>query len=535
MRIINPEAPDMVESVPSDAERKRVTCDGERGTVRYVGAVPPTTGVWLGVEWDNPERGKHDGRHEGVQYFTCRHPTGGSFIRPQKASFGVTYLVAMRQRYEVDLDAITGEQLKISTRTVEMIGFEAVSEKQKVANVTAVSLRCCEVCGPGPENEIREMTPNVLSLDLSGNLLCCWEDVAGITRQLQRLQELRLGENRLSLPADPHSLAPAFASLKVLDLKGSAISWLEVLQCAPMWPFLEEMYVSDNCITELQKPVSVLHSLTVLDLSRNPIADGSEILKIADLPRLEKLNLAETGLSSLQFNDVCPGGKTAMFPALKILALDDNKISEWSVVNELEKLASLQQLSCHRNPLMGAERDFQTARQLLIASIGQLEALNKSQVTPEERKGAELDYCKMFGTKWLESGGHRDSEQNRPSAKFTEEHPRFQFLIQKYGAPEDGELKQQKPFALKNQLLNITFVCPDMADRTPVQKKLPDSMTVQKVKGLLHRMLKVTGSELRLTYTSSKMEGREIEIDNDLKPLQFYSVEDGDTVLVRWS
>lgn len=34
---------------------------------------------------------------------------------------------------------------------------------------------------------------------------------------------------------------------------------------------------------------------------------------------------------------------------------------------------------------------------------------------------------------------------------------------------------------------------------------MPDSMTVQKVKGLLHRMLKVTGCELRLTYTSSKV------------------------------
>lgn len=29
-------------------------------------------GLWLGVEWDNPDRGKHDGSHEGVQYFTCR-------------------------------------------------------------------------------------------------------------------------------------------------------------------------------------------------------------------------------------------------------------------------------------------------------------------------------------------------------------------------------------------------------------------------------------------------------------------------------
>lgn len=49
MRIINPETLDMVESVPSDAEGKRVSCDGERGTVRYVGAVPPTTGR-LGCE-----------------------------------------------------------------------------------------------------------------------------------------------------------------------------------------------------------------------------------------------------------------------------------------------------------------------------------------------------------------------------------------------------------------------------------------------------------------------------------------------------
>ena len=30
-------------------------------------------GVWLGVEWDNPTRGKHNGCHEGKQYFTTRY------------------------------------------------------------------------------------------------------------------------------------------------------------------------------------------------------------------------------------------------------------------------------------------------------------------------------------------------------------------------------------------------------------------------------------------------------------------------------
>ena len=51
---------------------RRVEVDGQRATVRYVGAVPPTEGEWLGVEWDDPARGKHDGSSGRVQYFTCR-------------------------------------------------------------------------------------------------------------------------------------------------------------------------------------------------------------------------------------------------------------------------------------------------------------------------------------------------------------------------------------------------------------------------------------------------------------------------------
>jgi len=41
-------------------------------TVRYIGPVQGTQNKWLGVEWDNPARGKHDGEHNGVRYFTCK-------------------------------------------------------------------------------------------------------------------------------------------------------------------------------------------------------------------------------------------------------------------------------------------------------------------------------------------------------------------------------------------------------------------------------------------------------------------------------
>ncbi|KTG31500.1 hypothetical protein cypCar_00034504 [Cyprinus carpio] len=425
------------QEVLEDAVGRRVSCDGERGTVRYVGPVPPTAGLWLGVEWDDPERGKHDGSHEGVRYFTCR-----------------------------------------------------------LEKLTEIGLRRCEVSGPGPENEIRNTTPLAQSLDLSGNLLSSWEVLAAVTEQLEALRELQLSHNRLSISSEPSRLSPAFSCLRVLSLNSCALTWTQVLHCAPMWQHLEELYLADNDITELLRPQRVLQTLKVLDLSNNHIVQET-VLEISHLPCLEKLNLSSSGLSVIQFSDASAGNKTALFPALKTLLLDDNNISE------RQKTWSFIRCCC--------------------------------QVLSDERRGAELDYCKKFGLDWLKAGGHSDPEKNHPNTEFMSEHPRFLALLQKYGAPDEGELKEQKPFALKNQLLTLTFVCPEDSERKPIEKKLPGSMIVQKVKGLLHRLLKLPGMELKLSYTCSKMAGREIEIDNDLKPLEFYSVEDGDRILVRWS
>lgn len=115
------------------------------------------------------------------------------------------------------------------------------------------------------------------------------------------------------------------------------------------------------------------------------------------------------------------------------------------------------------------------------------------QVEPDERRGAELDYCKRFGLTWLQAGGHIDPEKSHPSTDFLMEHPRFLALIHsqscfiwyyfmlhywlfmtswtlwfllsvmslfvcsEYGAPDEGEMREQKPFALKNQLLSMNL------------------------------------------------------------------------------
>ena len=49
---------------------ERLCLKGQTCTVRYIGAVADKPGQWLGLEWDDSGRGKHNGTHEGVSYFT---------------------------------------------------------------------------------------------------------------------------------------------------------------------------------------------------------------------------------------------------------------------------------------------------------------------------------------------------------------------------------------------------------------------------------------------------------------------------------
>jgi dynactin complex subunit len=47
----------------------RIHYEGHIGTVKYIGAVGTTNGQWLGIDWDEPSRGKHNGTYEGIKYY----------------------------------------------------------------------------------------------------------------------------------------------------------------------------------------------------------------------------------------------------------------------------------------------------------------------------------------------------------------------------------------------------------------------------------------------------------------------------------
>lgn len=53
----------------------RVEVGGDRGTICYIGTVEGYDGEWIGIDWDNPERGKHDGSVKGKRYFQAKFVT----------------------------------------------------------------------------------------------------------------------------------------------------------------------------------------------------------------------------------------------------------------------------------------------------------------------------------------------------------------------------------------------------------------------------------------------------------------------------
>jgi dynactin complex subunit len=93
----------------------RIKCEKHSGVVGYVGEVSPHPGLWLGVEWDEPRRGKHNGSVEGVQYFQSHKPNAASFIRPHKAKRATDIVTALHERYGHD-EAVMNQLKQIDDR-----------------------------------------------------------------------------------------------------------------------------------------------------------------------------------------------------------------------------------------------------------------------------------------------------------------------------------------------------------------------------------------------------------------------------------
>ena len=195
---------------------QRLSYDEALCTVRYVGPLKGTKGTWLGVEWDDSQRGKHDGRYQGEVLFKClsTSPTAASFIKStRKADFRRTFLNALRFKYTESSDqsrstidtSRRGEVLpiEISGKVAEEVGFDRIRDQQSLLeNLKIVVLDELRICGllqgqvstrilVDAQEEVLAICPHILELDIGWNLMETWQGVADICYPLVSLRVLR--------------------------------------------------------------------------------------------------------------------------------------------------------------------------------------------------------------------------------------------------------------------------------------------------------------------------------------------------------
>ena len=110
---------------------------------------------------------------------------------------------------------------------------------------------------------------------------------------------------------------------------------------------------------------------------------------------------------------------------------------------------------------------------------------------------------------------------------------RYMILVKQIGAVTEEELVV-KDTRLKSSLLSVNIRCPDQPSFEELTKKLPPGLTIQKLKLLLQRLVHQKSQQLQLSYINKKLSEMEVPLDNELRDLFFYSIENGDTILVRW-
>ena len=515
-------------------EGTRVICDGEYGTIKYFGEVPPSTGLWYGVEWDVDGRGKHSGEHEGVKYFTCSRPGNGSFIRAKKLDFGVDVVTALERKFS---ELHSKEQFSEFDSVYHVGKNESGAFEEQLKRLERISLRGTNVSrGPADGKRLGLVAPNIVALDLSYTLLCDWQEVVKIINDLPCLAELNVSglhlknssfdeENKLQ--TIPVQTIP----VKTLVVNSMHLNWQQVLTLSLPFSGLHHLHASFNNINDLKfGDVSSLNCLCKLSLEGNNLSSWDHVVLLHDLPCLETLILSENPLGNVSF----PGEvmeATDIFSKLKSLSLMNTMVSSWSCVDQLNRLQALEVLALKYCPLVSGVSQYD-ARQELIARVARCSTLNGSDVTMKERKAAERAYLKKYGQEWLASGGNTDASEMQVDSNFLKKHPRYMFLLEVHGVPDGIGTSSASTNALKSNLVVVTIKCVNDQDRQPITKKLPATMTISKLKGLLQRIFKVPPSNQVLSYVDPN--DHEVQLDDDLRQLSFYSVGSGDTIHLKW-
>lgn len=430
---------------------QRRSYSGALCTIRYCGPLSGTKGEWLGVEWDEPTRGKHDGKHDGQQIFQClsSSPTAASFVRPsRKPDPERTLFEAIRFKYgraKKESQGASGDgetsSIAISGKIVEEVGFDKIQKQLSVlADLRIVLVDELVLFGVArrdattqeiedAQHELSKTCPSIAELDVGWNIIETWQDVADMCRPFKKLkilkasglrlhdyqrerfakkeqsfqhvEELHLSEcllkpeHILQILSPPGSIA--FPTLKTLRLSSNEFDSF-ILVTRVNYPSITTIVFDNNKFTSLScLPVifSLFPNTTSLSFQGNSISQiGLKPAAAGRLPVFEKLeNLNLTGNNILDYTFV--NSLPTVFPNLTSLRISRNPLYETPAQEDSHDQYSDAGKQPQRGPLSAGAQSDSISYYLTLARIPILESLNHTTITHREREEGEIYYLSV--------------------------------------------------------------------------------------------------------------------------------------------
>lgn len=475
-----------------------------KATIRYVGSVDGQEGCWVGLEWDDISRGKHDGCYKGKRYFTCAcaGPVG-SFVRynalKEQVCQGISIEDAIRMKYKNSMDSLPHETTVVGAADVESILCQ--DGALEVVGLEGMSISTCVMC-PSVLGFMR----NIKNLDLSENLLSSWNDVAACISSLPNLKSVNLSRNVMHC-SDKVIENGSCGHIQTLALNHCLIDSQDVIRwIGRVFPNVKELYVYDNHIPldgwgEAGLPLPLLEKL---DLGSNKINSWITVVEsLGRLRNLRYLSLEDNTIERVNHEMITPSQEP--FEKLHHLNLGKNALNDWTALEEISKMKSISELRFSGNPLCSddASRD----RLVAIGRMTSLSWINGSDVSPSERRDCELAFLRRL-----------DSYVEGSLSLLLE--TRIQELEDKYSVSRSSSGHADSTASLGSKMMHIRL----HYESRIVTKKVPTSLTIDKLKRVIQKLLGIRMEHQALTLRRDESLSEVISHDGS-KELSFFGME----------
>ena len=553
---------------------KRVELNEKTAKIKYVGPLKHKKDcnekeIWLGLEWEDKARGKHNGTVEGFEYFkTTNGDNSGSLIKMTKVNVGQTFKGALGYKYNFyeeegndyhkDIDkALEKDNFIVTDKkiiNIELVGKEKAAKKfSEFEYMPCIDLNFSYINSLG--NDLANILPRLKELSLSRTLLTKWSEMLDLLIQFKNLNLLNFSENILIFDDKFDSEIKKFEEgtnkqhLNTLVLNKCDLDTYHLIKLSPIFTCLDYLYLKDNKINPetyekseykkfIEENISNIEkntpNLKYLSLEHNKINEFFFGYKIFKSPKLKYINLNQNIIS-----DLIPEGKKeendklmeSFERSMEHILLDYNmfKKEDYSkIMIDLETL-ELKDIDILNNGFID-KIGIQKVKIEMIGRNPQLKILNNTTITKIMRRDAEKQYLVDCVKEYINSLGNNNFDQFVFEKYMQKNHKQYFNLRKKFFDPLDDYENLKKKNNKNTMKSNMAEIILEYEGKT-IKRKFPKSTIFTNLKNLCVRLFKLDGDTLISFYL--KNQDKEELIEDETITLESLNFSPEQIILIK--